>query len=266
MAAGRTPDSLERYRAKRDFTKTAEPPGGAVTPATSVFVVQKHAARRLHYDLRLQFGDTLKSWAVPQGPSLDPKVRRLAVHVEDHPLEYADFEQPIPKGQYGAGAMIVWDRGTWVAMGDPEAEYRKGTLKFRLLGEKLGGGWMLVRLKPKEGERGDNWLLIKERDPFARPGEGDKLLEERPESVLSGRRVEELAEPAAPSQPGAGAQGPAAQARRAAGRQEGARCRPSCAPSSPRRRARRPRAPTGCTRSSSTAIARSPGSRAARPG
>ena len=97
-----------------------------------MFVVQKHAARRLHYDLRLQFGDTLKSWAVPQGPSLDPKVRRLAVHTEDHPLEYADFEEPIPKGQYGAGAMIVWDRGTWVPMGDPEADYRKGTLKFRL--------------------------------------------------------------------------------------------------------------------------------------
>jgi bifunctional non-homologous end joining protein LigD len=201
VAEGRTQDSLERYRKKRDFAKTREPPGGEVTPATSVFVVQKHAARRLHYDLRLQFGDTLKSWAVPQGPSLDPKVRRLAVHVEDHPLQYADFEAPIPKGQYGAGAMIVWDRGTWVPMGDPETEYRKGTLKFRLLGEKLGGGWTLVRLKPKEGERGDNWLLIKERDPFARPGEGDRLLEERPESVLSGRRVEELAEPAAAPQP-----------------------------------------------------------------
>ncbi len=157
-----------------------------------MFVVQKHAARRLHYDLRLQFGDTLKSWAVPQGPSLDPKVRRLAVHVEDHPLQYADFEQPIPKGQYGAGAMIVWDRGSWTPLGDPETDYRKGTLKFRLNGEKLGGGWTLVRLKPKEGERGDNWLLIKEHDPYARSGEGDQLLEERPESVLSGRRVEEL--------------------------------------------------------------------------
>ena len=201
MAEGRTQGSLERYRKKRDFSKTAEPPGGAVAPAASVFVVQKHAARRLHYDLRLQFGDTLKSWAVPQGPSLDPKVRRLAVHVEDHPLEYADFEQPIPKGQYGAGAMIVWDRGTWVPMGDPEAEYRKGTLKFRLLGEKLGGGWMLVRLKPKEGERGDNWLLIKERDPYARPGAGDELLEQRPESVLSGRRVEELLAAETPQKP-----------------------------------------------------------------
>ena len=201
VAEGRRADALERYRAKRDFRKTAEPPGGEVAPGTSVFVVQKHAARRLHYDLRLQFGDTLKSWAVPQGPSLDPKVRRLAVHTEDHPLEYADFEEPIPKGQYGGGAMIVWDRGSWIPMGDAEADYRKGTLKFRLSGEKLGGGWMLVRLKPKEGERGDNWLLIKERDPYARPGQGDQLLEERPESVLSGRAVEELLDDEAPSAP-----------------------------------------------------------------
>ncbi len=201
MAESRREEALERYRAKRDFQKTAEPPGGEVAPGTSVFVVQKHAARRLHYDLRLQFGDTLKSWAVPQGPSLDPKIRRLAVHTEDHPLEYADFEKPIPKGQYGAGAMIVWDRGSWIPMGDREADYRNGTLKFRLSGEKLGGGWMLVRLKPKDGERADNWLLIKERDPYARPGQGDQLLEERPESVLSGRRVEQLLEDDEPSAP-----------------------------------------------------------------
>ena len=200
-AAKQAGSTLERYRAKRDFTRTPEPPGGKVTPETSVFVVQKHAARRLHYDLRLQFGATLKSWAVPQGPSLDPAIRRLAVHTEDHPLEYADFEERIPQGQYGAGGMIVWDRGTWIPMGDPEADYRKGTLKFRLSGEKLGGGWMLVRLKPKEGERGDNWLLIKERDPFARPGSDAAILEERPESVLSGRLVEELAAPEAPPEP-----------------------------------------------------------------
>jgi bifunctional non-homologous end joining protein LigD len=196
LARSRTEDSLERYRQKRDFTRTREPPGGKVAPGTSLFAVQKHAARRLHYDLRLQFGDTLKSWAVPQGPSLDPKVRRLAVHTEDHPLEYVDFEAQIPKGQYGAGGMIVWDRGTWIPIGDPEEGYRKGSLKFRLDGEKLGGGWTLVRLKPKEGERGDNWLLIKERDPFARPGSDAAILDERPESVISGRRVEELAEPA----------------------------------------------------------------------
>src|ERR687897_1905928 len=196
-------DALERYRKKRDFSKTREPAGAAQAAGERLFVVQKHAARRLHYDLRLQFGETLKSWAVPQGPSLDPEVRRLAVHVEDHPLQYADFEAPIPKGQYGAGAMIVWDRGTWVPMGDPEEGYRKGTLKFRLLGEKLGGGWTLVRLKPKEGERAESWLLIKERDPYARPGQGDQLLEERPESVLTGRRVEELFEVEAPAKPAA---------------------------------------------------------------
>ena len=141
---------------------------------------------------------------MPQGPSLDPAIRRLAVHTEDHPLEYADFEERIPQGQYGAGGMIVWDRGTWIPMGDPEADYRKGTLKFRLSGEKLGGGWMLVRLKPKEGERGDNWLLIKERDPFARPGSEAAILEERPESVLSGRLVEELAASEAPPEPARG--------------------------------------------------------------
>jgi bifunctional non-homologous end joining protein LigD len=201
MATKGAGDELERYRAKRDFSKTSEPPGGEVTPETSVFVVQKHAARRLHYDLRLQFGETLKSWAVPHGPSLDPTVRRLAVHTEDHPLEYADFEERIAKGQYGAGGMIVWDRGAWVPMGNPDEDFRKGTLKFRLAGEKLGGGWTLVRLKPKEGERGDNWLLIKERDPFARPGSDAAILEERPESVLSGRLVEELAEPEAPAKP-----------------------------------------------------------------
>ena len=197
-------DALERYRKKRDFAKTREPAGAKTTAAERLFVVQKHAARRLHYDLRLQFGATLKSWAVPQGPSLDPKVRRLAVQTEDHPLEYADFEERIPKGQYGAGGMIVWDRGTWVPMGDPDEDYRKGTLKFRLAGEKLGGGWMLVRLKRKEGERGDNWLLIKERDPYARPEAEGNIVDERPESVLSGRRVEELAEhdaPAAPTPP-----------------------------------------------------------------
>ena len=199
LARSRTEDSLERYREKRDFSKTREPPGGKAAPGTSLFVVQKHAARRLHYDLRLQFGDALKSWAVPNGPSLDPKARRLAVHVEDHPLEYVDFEAQIPKGQYGAGGMIVWDRGTWIPMGDPEEGYRKGSLKFRLDGEKLGGGWTLVRLKPKEGERGDNWLLIKERDPFAKPGSDAAILEERPESVISGRRVEQLAEPEPPA-------------------------------------------------------------------
>ena len=200
MAEARTRNALERYRAKRDFARTPEPSGAEPGAPDRLFVVQKHAARRLHYDLRLQFGDSLRSWAVPNGPSLDPKARRLAVRVEDHPLDYVEFEAQIPKGQYGAGGMIVWDRGTWVPMGDPEEDYRKGTLKFRLSGEKLGGGWTLVRLKPKEGERGDNWLLIKERDPYARAAADGDILEERPESVISGRRVEDLAAPA-PAEP-----------------------------------------------------------------
>src|SRR5690606_3233197 len=117
------------------------------------FVVQKHAARRLHYDFRLELDGALKSWAVPQGPSPDPEVKRMAVHVEDHPLEYADFEGPIPAGQYGAGTVIVWDRGTWIADGDPSAAYRDGKLKFELRGEKLRGRWTLVRMHGRSGER-----------------------------------------------------------------------------------------------------------------
>jgi bifunctional non-homologous end joining protein LigD len=187
--------SLERYRAKRDFTKTPEPDVRARADEAEreghLFCVQQHAARRRHYDLRLQLGDALKSWAVPQGPSLDPKVRRLAVHVEDHPLDYARFEGAIPKGQYGAGEVIVWDIGQWVPMGDAQEGYRKGSLKFRLSGEKLNGGWTLVRIK-RDQEKADNWLLIKERDLFARPeAEGD-ICEEHPESVLSGRTIEAL--------------------------------------------------------------------------
>ena len=137
---------------------------------------------------------------MPQGPSLDPKIRRLAVHVEDHPLEYSDFEGPIPKGQYGAGAMIVWDRGTWVPMGDADADYQKGTIKFRLSGQKLGGGWTLVRIKNPQ-ERGDNWLLIKERDPYARPEAEGSIVDEAPESVISGRRVEEVLAAEPPAEP-----------------------------------------------------------------
>lgn len=193
-------DVLSRYRSKRRFERTPEPGGGPPAAQGNVFVVQKHAARRLHYDLRLQFGDVLKSWAVTKGPSLDPADRRLAVHVEDHPLDYAGFEGTIPKGEYGGGAVIVWDHGTWVPVGDPEQGYAKGHLKFRLLGEKLHGGWHLARMKSRRDERGDNWLLIKERDTYARPGEGAALLEEAPHSVLSGETVDALAAQAASDQ------------------------------------------------------------------
>ena len=191
--------SLEAYRAKRDFARTPEPDAAKRADAAQaegrLFCVQQHAARRMHWDLRLQFGDALKSWAVPQGPSLDTKIRRLAVHVEDHPLDYARFEGVIPKGNYGAGQVIVWDIGEWVPTGDPDEGYAKGSLKFRLLGGKLRGGWTLVRIKG-DRQKGDNWLLIKERDLEVRPEAEYHLVEEQPESVLSGRRVGEVTEEA----------------------------------------------------------------------
>jgi bifunctional non-homologous end joining protein LigD len=184
-------DKLETYRAKRDFGRTGEPKGApANAPAGNRFVVHKHHATADHYDLRLELDGVLRSWAVPKGPSLDPAEKRLAVETEDHPLDYVDFEGVIPEGEYGGGPMIVWDAGTWAPMGDPEADLRAGAFKFRLAGEKLSGGWMLARLKPKKGETKRNWLLFKERDQAADPGLD--ILAARPESVKSGRRIEEL--------------------------------------------------------------------------
>jgi bifunctional non-homologous end joining protein LigD len=146
--------ALEAYRRKRDFSKTHEPSGGAkprgkVTPGGLRFVVQKHAARRLHYDFRLELDGVLKSWAVTKGPSLVPGEKRLAVHVEDHPIEYGGFEGVIPPGQYGAGSVIDWDRGEWIPEGDAHKGYAKGHLKFSLRGEKLRGQWNLVRMHAK---------------------------------------------------------------------------------------------------------------------
>ena len=185
--------TLETYRRKRDFSATAEPKGRKSRKAGNSFVIQKHAATRLHYDLRLEMEGVLKSWAVTRGPSLVPGDKRLAVHVEDHPLSYGGFEGTIPKGQYGAGAVIVWDRGTWVPTGDPARGYAKGHLEFELKGEKLSGRWHLVRMQGKPGEKRENWLLIKGDDEFAR-GKGDPdILEERPESVISGQGVGDLA-------------------------------------------------------------------------
>lgn len=182
--------SLEPYREKRRFQKTPEPAGAdAAAHAERTFIVQKHAARRLHYDLRLELDGVLKSWAVPKGPCLDPYEKRLAVQVEDHPLEYASFEGVIPQGQYGAGTMLLWDRGTWAMLEESEDAsqmYREGKLKIQLNGEKLQGGWMLVRMNPKPGESAINWLLIKERDEHARSLAKYDILEDRPESVKSG--------------------------------------------------------------------------------
>src|SRR5882724_6260535 len=187
---------LAKYRAKRDFKKTAEPSGKArLAPSSRLrYVIQKHAATRLHYDFRLEWDGVFKSWAVTRGPSLDPREKRLAVEVEDHPLAYGDFEGTIPEGQYGGGTVMIWDRGYWTPEGDePEQALKKGTLKFRLDGEKLHGSWVLVRMKrDRSGGKRTNWLLIKHRDEFARENDGDAILQED-RSVASGRTMDQIA-------------------------------------------------------------------------
>ena len=234
---------IDVYRAKRRFAETPEPSGGAATADDPIFVIQKHHARRLHYDLRLQMGDALKSWAVPEGPCLDPKVRRFAKLVEDHPLDYASFEGRIPAGNYGAGTVIVWDHGTWVTLAEPEAALAAGEIKFRLVGEKLAGGWMLKRLPDDP----TNWLLIKERDPAARPLAEYDVLVAQPNSVVTGAPADEAPPPPRKAAP-----------RKAAARIAGvaaapmpARWKPQLATPAETRRAAR----AGCTRSSTTAIA-----------
>jgi bifunctional non-homologous end joining protein LigD len=165
--------SLAVYRRKRDFARTPEPAGGPRRAARRrAFVVQRHAARRLHYDFRLELDGVLKSWAVPKQPAPVAGQKRLAVHVEDHPIEYGGFEGQIPAGHYGAGKVVIWDRGWWEPAGDPRAAYRKGALKFVLHGRRLRGGWALVRMRTRDEGRGgkENWLLIKERDAPVRGG------------------------------------------------------------------------------------------------
>jgi bifunctional non-homologous end joining protein LigD len=187
--------NLSTYRKKRDFDKTDEPSGDAkVTPAKQRrFVIQKHDATRLHYDLRLEFDGVFKSWAVTRGPSLDPSDKRLAVEVEDHPLDYGDFEGTIPESEYGGGTVQLWDRGYWES-DDSERGFRKGDLKFTLYGEKLHGSWVLVRMKgDRYGGKRTNWLLIKHRDEFAREGEANDILDED-RSVASGRSMQQIAE------------------------------------------------------------------------
>jgi bifunctional non-homologous end joining protein LigD len=183
---------LEPYRAKRDLEVTPEPTESRATPEGNSFVIQNHAATRLHWDFRLEMGGVHRSWAVTKVPTLDPSVKRLAVHTEDHPTSYGDFEGTIPAGQYGAGTVIIWDRGTWAPMGDIEADYHKGSFKFRLAGTKLKGGFALVRLRDKAPkDHGKNWLLIKEKDEYARPGSGDALAEQN-KSVVSGLTLAEM--------------------------------------------------------------------------
>src|SRR6478609_9768136 len=184
-------DRLSGYRAKRSLERTPEPAGSlagneGVPAGGGLFVVHKHDARRLHYDLRLEMDGVLRSWAVPKGPSFDPTDKRLAVLVEDHPLEYGDFEGVIPAGNYGAGGVIVWDRGEWVPLEDWREGLEKGKLLFELKGYKLHGKWTLVKIKKSEKD----WLLIKERDAYVK-SPGDQFVET---SVLSGLTVEEVKE------------------------------------------------------------------------
>ncbi|MBA3592908.1 MAG: DNA ligase D [Polaromonas sp.] len=182
-----TADSLESYRSKRDFRRTPEPAAGGRSSKTLRFVVQKHDASRLHYDFRLELEGTLKSWAVPKGPSLDPKVKRMAVQVEDHPISYASFEGNIPDKQYGAGNVIVWDQGSWLPAGDAAKAIKSGKLKFELQGEKLKGHWTLVRMHGKGDEHQPPWLLIKEKDDRALAVADYDVLEALPNSVLTGQ-------------------------------------------------------------------------------
>lgn len=185
--------ALEVYRGKRDFGVTPEPRGRKARKDGAAFVVQEHAARRLHYDFRLELDGVLKSWAVTRGPSLDPTEKRLAMEVEDHPVDYGGFEGVIPKGAYGGGAALLWDRGTWAPVGDAHAGLAKGHLEFTLAGEKLRGRWRLVRMKGKPGERRTNWLLIKDADDWARGSGAPDILEAAPLSVATGRDLAAIA-------------------------------------------------------------------------
>src|SRR5215510_6525509 len=186
--------ALEEYARKRHFEKTPEPPPSKVSKKAAqapYFCVQRHDATRLHYDFRLEIDGVLKSWAVPKGPTLDPGVKRLAAHVEDHPVEYGDFEGTIPTGNYGAGSVMLWDAGTFELMGDLSgvAQIEKGDLKFKLHGEKLAGEFALVHMKGRG--KGNEWLLIKKRDAAAVPG---WEVEDHATSVLSGRTQQEIAQ------------------------------------------------------------------------
>jgi bifunctional non-homologous end joining protein LigD len=185
---------LQLYHKKRKFDVTPEPRGRQARTKGDRFVIQKHAASRLHYDLRLELDGVMKSWAVTRGPSLVPGEKRLAVHVEDHPIEYNDFEGTIPQGQYGGGTVMIWDRGTWMPEGDAHKGLKKGHLAFSLDGEKLHGKWHLIRLRGRPNEKRENWLLIKAHDEAARTEKDPDILEEMDRSVVTGRSIPEIAE------------------------------------------------------------------------
>ena len=185
--------TLAVYRKKRHFNKTPEPKGRALRHVGKAlrFVVQKHDASRLHYDFRLEFDGVLKSWAVPKGPSLDPNRKALAVQVEDHPIDYGEFEGVIPKGEYGGGTVLLWDKGTWEPLHDPAEGFAEGKLHFFLHGKKLQGEWSLVRMHGKAGGDGKNWLLMKLNDEYA-DSRGD-ILADAPKSVKSSRSLSQIA-------------------------------------------------------------------------
>jgi bifunctional non-homologous end joining protein LigD len=192
-------DDLRSYRSRRDFTKTAEPTGSqsrrAAKAAPLRFIVQKHHATRLHYDFRLELDGVLKSWAITRGPSSNPADKRLAVRVEDHPLDYAGFEGTIPEGEYGGGTVMLWDKGTWEPLGDPHDGLSSGDLKFRLKGKRMKGEWVLVHMKGRDsktqsGTR-ENWLLIKHRDEYA--NEAETLTDKFTHSVETGRDLADIA-------------------------------------------------------------------------
>jgi bifunctional non-homologous end joining protein LigD len=185
--------ALEVYRKKRKFDLTSEPRGGRIKRGGDAFVIQKHDATRLHYDLRLELDGVMKSWAVTRGPSLVPTDKRLAVQTEDHPIEYNEFEGTIPKAEYGGGTVLIWDKGSWSPEYDPRKGLAKGHLEFTLDGEKLSGRWHLVRMPRRRGEKRDNWLLIKSDDEAARGPRDPDILEEKPKSVVSGRTMEKIA-------------------------------------------------------------------------
>src|SRR6188474_3850177 len=193
----RRKNKLAAYRKKRDFAVTSEPSGTGKAPANgSRYVIQMHAARRLHYDLRLEMDGVYKSWAVTRGPSLDPKDRRLAVEVEDHPIEYGTFEGTIPQGEYGGGTVMLWDRGTWEPEGDAAKAHKKGHITFEFKGERLNGGFSLIRMADRDQGKGrkvrHNWLLIKKNDQWAKPGHGDAAIENAT-SVKTGRSMRQIA-------------------------------------------------------------------------
>jgi bifunctional non-homologous end joining protein LigD len=189
--------SLTKYQSKRNFAVSPEPSGNTenqkhAAKGTLLYVIQKHRATQLHYDFRLEFGGVLRSWAVPKGPSLDPSVKRLAMQVEDHPKDYANFEGVIPEGEYGGGTVMVWDTGTWTPESpDISAALAKGDLKFTLHGKKLNGSWVLVRTRGFGSSSKTSWLLIKHRDPFA---SSEDVTMEKPRSAISGKLLAQIAQ------------------------------------------------------------------------